>query len=208
MFHLTPDSLDSALRAVHHHGYGDFFPEPPELDLLSKNWTSIRQHLASLDLDVYSGYEKISAFAPKSRLNVRSVTLLHPHDLLFYTALVLELRDGVTSGRLAPSEERVFSYRAEGAGDDQLYLPNPGYPEFKKATSDRLKAKPYYFVGVTDIADFYPRLYQHRLVHALQAACGPGKHDQIRVLDEDVVSPVGWCELRHSCWASRVASAW
>lgn len=184
MFALTADSLDRALKAVQQHGYGDFFPEPPELDLLCTNWTSVRQHLVSVDLDIYPGYEKVSAFAPKSRLNVRNVTLLHPYDLLFYTALVLELRDGVTSARLAASEERVFSYRAEGAGDGVLYLSNPGYPEFKKRTQDRLKTKPDCFVGITDIADFYPRVYQHRLVNALQAACGPGKYDQIRVLEK------------------------
>jgi hypothetical protein len=183
MFKLTPDSLDNALKALQHHGYGDFFPEPPEMDLLAANWATIQQDLSSVDLDVYQGYDRVYAFAPKSRLNVRSVSLLHPYDLLCFTALVLDLRDGVTAAR-ATSEKRVFSYRAEGAGDGILYLPVPGYSEFKKATEDRLSAEPGLYVGVTDIADFYPRIYQHRLVNALQAACGSTKHDQIRVLEK------------------------
>jgi hypothetical protein len=101
MVSLTVDSLDSALKALRHHGYGDFFLEPPEMELIVANWPTIRQYLTSLDLDTYAGYEKASAFAPKSRLNVRSVSLLHPYDLLCFTALVLELRDGVSSARTA-----------------------------------------------------------------------------------------------------------
>src|ERR1043166_9029647 len=101
MFTLTPDSLDNALKAIQHHGFGDFFPEPPEMDLVTSNWVGVRQYLASLDLDTYAGYDRVAAFAPKSRLNVRSVSLLHPYDLLCFTALVLELRDGVTMARAA-----------------------------------------------------------------------------------------------------------
>ena len=41
MFILTVDSLDSALKALGHHGYGDFFPEPPEMVSLRSPLTGI-----------------------------------------------------------------------------------------------------------------------------------------------------------------------
>src|SRR5215472_17968283 len=137
MFRLSASSLNNALSAVNNHGYGDFFPEPPEWELVQADWDEVRQFLESQDLDTYAGYDVISAFAPKSRLNVRRVALLHPYDLLLYTALVLDLRDGVSSARLSPLENRVFSYRAENAGDGELYLPSPSYSDFKKEIQAR-----------------------------------------------------------------------
>jgi hypothetical protein len=184
MFFLTTKSLDDAFRALTSHGYGDFFPDPPEFDLVRSNWSSVRSELSSLDLDTFSGYERVASFAPKSRLNVRRVTLLHPYDLLLFTALVLDLRDGISSARLPASENRVFSYRADNAADGVLYETTPGYPQFKLAIEGRVKASPKLYLGITDIADFYPRVYQHRLLNALQAACGPPRHDHIRVLEK------------------------
>jgi len=31
MLRLSPDELDKALLAIQLHGYGDFFPDPPEI---------------------------------------------------------------------------------------------------------------------------------------------------------------------------------
>jgi hypothetical protein len=184
MLHLSSDALDHALCAIQLHGYGDFFPDPPELSLVGNNWKEIRDELAQIDLDLYEGYDVIFAFAPKSRLNVRRVALLHPYDLIFYTALVLALRDGITSARLPMRENRVFSYHAEGAGDGILYNDAPGYREFREVISNRVTGDPETYVGITDIADFYPRVYQHRLINALQAACGNQFQDHVRVLEK------------------------
>jgi hypothetical protein len=170
--------------AIQLHGYGDFFPDPPELSLVIGKWSDIRAELAQVDLDLYEGYDAIFAFAPKSRLNVRRVALLHPYDLVFYTGLVLALRGGITGARLSPRDNKVFSYHAEGAGSGRLYNAEPGYREFREAISNRIKIHPDWYVGITDIADFYPRIYQHRLINALQAACGAPLRDHIRVLEK------------------------
>jgi hypothetical protein len=180
---LPEDLLQNAFAAVEHHGFGDFFPEPPEWRIAREHWASIKPILADLDLDTFAGYDRIPAFAPKSRLNVRRVALLHPYDLLLYTALVLGLRDAVSRSRLAADQQRVFSYRAEGCTDDQLYSSMPGFSDFRKAISDRFKSGGGY-VGITDVADFYPRIYQHRLVNAPQAAATQSDLDRIRVLEK------------------------
>jgi hypothetical protein len=172
MLRLLPDQLDHALNAVLLHGYGDFFPEPPELSLLVDNWKDFRDELANVDLDLYEGHDVIFSFAPKSRLNVRRVALLHPYDVVFYTALVLALRDGICASRSPVQDKRVFSYHSETAADGILYNDKPGYREFRDAISGRVRRDKDCYVGITDIADFYPRIYQHRLVNALQAACG------------------------------------
>jgi hypothetical protein len=184
MLRLSPDELDRALLAIQAHGYGDFFPNPPELSLLVGKWDEIRNELSQMDLDLYEGYDVVFAFAPKSRLNVRRVALLHPYDLVFYTGLVLALRDGITSARLPLRENRVFSYHAEGSKNGILYNEEPGYREFREAITGRIRNNVESYVGITDIADFYPRIYQHRLVNAVQAACGNSCQDHVRVLEK------------------------
>jgi len=183
-YNLTPDQLDLAVAALAHHGQGSFFPESPELAVVNANWALVRDRLAKLDLDAYTGYPPLWIFAPKSRLSVRRVPLLHPFDLIIYTSLVLELRDYISASRLPPEENRVFSFRAEGAPPHLLWNPSPSYKDFREQSADRLSWIDRSFVGTADIADFYPRIYQHRLVNALEAASGPAKHDCVRVLEK------------------------
>ncbi len=184
MFKVSEAELDLALAALEKHGYGDFFPEPPELALVRVNWPVVRAELTRIDLDTYEGYDVLTAFAPKSRLNIRRVALLHPYDLLIYTTLVLGLRDGINSSRLPAEESRVFSYRAEGAANGVLYNDEPNYRHFKDKILERVTAAEGCYVGITDIAEFYPRIYQHRLVNALQASNNATQHDRIRVLEK------------------------
>ena len=110
MLKLSEASLDLALVTIGPHGYGDFFPEVPEFEIARSHWDELRPYLANLDLDTYTGYDRVKTFAPRSRLNSSRVALLHPFDLLFYTALVLALRDDITAARLPAKENRVFSY--------------------------------------------------------------------------------------------------
>jgi hypothetical protein len=183
MFNLTEAQLDRAINAIQHHGNGSFFPNPPEFATVLANWPAIRTELANIDLDVYTGYESCRMFAPKGRLNIRQVTQLHPYDLIFYTALVLELRDFITQGRLPLEENRVFSHRADGPSGNLLYTPTPGYAEFKKRLRELAEEQPR-LLGFTDIGDFFSRIYHHRLVNALLSATKDSKRDEIRCLEK------------------------
>jgi len=42
MFKLSADSLDQGYQAILHHGYSDFFPEPPEFEAVKKGWDKLR----------------------------------------------------------------------------------------------------------------------------------------------------------------------
>ncbi len=83
------------MKATLRHGYGTLFSQPPELEIVKTNWADLIVELAKIDLDVYQGYDAILSFAPKSRLNVRRVGLLHTYDFIFYTVLVLALKTAV-----------------------------------------------------------------------------------------------------------------
>jgi hypothetical protein len=49
MLKLTEDELDAGLLAIQHHGYSDFFPVPPELQVLLKSWAEFKKYLADVD---------------------------------------------------------------------------------------------------------------------------------------------------------------
>jgi hypothetical protein len=183
MFFINENLLDTAFSALKHHGNNWFFPDPPEHQIIDANWPEIRSELSKIDLDIYPGYESCEMFAPKSRLNIRRVTQLHPYDLILYTALVLDLRDDITRHRLSPDEQTVFSYRAEGAPADSLYNRAPNYANFKERLRE-IGARPGVLFGITDIADFYPRIYQHRLKNVLLSVTSNSKADQIRCLEK------------------------
>lgn len=183
MLFLSEAILDRAINAIRHHGCGGFFPNPPEFPVLLANLDSIKAELVRIDLDTYLGYPACQMFAPKSRLNIRRVDQLHPYDLIFYTALVLDLRDSITLSRVPPEQNRVFSYRADGAVGDRLYTDSPAYPEFRGRLNELAQEK-VRFLGLTDIGDFFPRIYQHRLVNALLCASKDTKTDEIRCLEK------------------------
>jgi hypothetical protein len=179
---LNSTLLNLASEAVLHHGYGTFFPVPPELAIVVKHWHKIESELANVDLDTYSGHDPIYSFAPKSRLNVRRVALIHPYDFILYTALVLALKSSISKSRL--KADRVFSYRTEMTSPSHLYASVSAWREFRSVVEQRVAAKPSCIVGVTDIADFFPRIYHHRLYNALQVCCDKSERDFVRVLDK------------------------
>lgn len=77
----------------------------------------------------------------------------------------------------------MFSYRTEETPHNRLYKDSPSWKDFRAALRKRVEQNPSAALGVTDIADFYPRIYQHRLINALQVAA-PAQRDAIRVLDK------------------------
>ncbi|MBK7419079.1 MAG: RNA-directed DNA polymerase [Nitrospira sp.] len=184
MLRLSDSQLDAAFSAIQHHGYGSFFPLPPEFPLIDKAWVDIRAYLSQIDLDTYLCHDALKTFVPKSRLNVRFVSFLHPFDLILYTALVMILRDHIAASRLPIKSHKVFSFRSEKASGDMLYTSKPGYREFRDRQRRKIQVASIKFVGVADIADFYPRIYQHRLKNALEAATSNSQRDVIRVLEK------------------------
>jgi hypothetical protein len=170
MLKLTEDELEAGLNAIKHHEYSDFFPTPPEFDVVIKSWTGFKKYLADLDLDEYKAYRpSLELSAPKSVINLRRVTLLHPFDLIVFTSIVRILRDDIEAARIKESENRVFSFRANGAGTKALYKGRPSHPEFAEEVLKRSKKNAKGWMVLADIADFYYRLYQHRVRNAVEA---------------------------------------
>jgi len=169
MFTLSEESLQRGYDAIIHHGYSDFFPEPPEFAAVTKGWDKLRPFLAGFDLTKYSPFKPVYAFAPKSKINLRPVTLLHPADLILYSALVSDLVKKIDAHRIPSKENRVFSFRLSGAPKGALYAFRPSHGEFEREKLKRARANSNGYMGFADIADFYARLYQHKVRGALDS---------------------------------------
>jgi hypothetical protein len=83
MLNVSELELDHALAAIRGHGYGDFFPEPPELRLLTTNWAQIRPELARPTLDRFHDHQSDST--------IQKENLVDPSTLAFEDRTVLQL---------------------------------------------------------------------------------------------------------------------
>ena len=74
------------------------------------------------------------------------------------------------------SRNVVFSYRLSPEKDGQLFDPLVGYDKFSTRSRELLTDKTFTHVALADIADFYPRIYHHRLHGALSNATPLSQH--------------------------------
>ena len=185
MFKLQNVEVDEARQALEKHGVVSFVPPPPEWIIAQANWEKVRDYITQLDLDTYDPYTPLYTFAQKHSTGLRPITSLHVQDLIVYTALVLILRDSIEKARLSEGLKKSFSYRAKIGERGALYRSSGSYEKYRKRTEARLKLKRTKYVATLDIADYFPRLYQHRVRGAVEAAISSAREkDAIRVLDK------------------------
>lgn len=187
MFSLTTQELDKAFAAIQRHGYSAMLPAPPEWGEVVANWAAVRDAIAQIDLDTYIPYKPLTVFSPKNRANVRVLHLLHPQDLLIYTALTLIAKRDIELNRLPTRSKRVFSYRASLA-DGELYSVRGSYDSFKRRLAELAQRPAFKYVAIADIADFYARIYQHRLENVIESVATTQRvRDVARVLVRKLV---------------------
>lgn len=183
LFKLTDNELQNGFDAIEHHGYSALLPTPPEWGLLRGHWGSIRPEIAAIDLDTYSPTAPLRVYAPKNRATVRVVSLLHPIDLIIYTSLTLIVIRDLEANRIPTRKRTVFSYRADLSHANRLYRTDTSFSMFQDALKERSGRARVGYVGIADIADFYPRIYQHRLENVIEScATNERGRDVARVL--------------------------
>lgn len=183
MFKLTTDEIERAIEAINHHGYSAMLPEPSEWADVISNQNEIGDYISRLDLDSYEPLRPMKVFAPKNRANIRVVHLLHPQDLIIYTALTLIVKNDIEASRIAKQSKRVFSYRVDVQKDNRLYDARGAHEGYLGCLDSKAKKNNVRFVGIADIADFYPRIYQHRLENVIESTATNQRHvDVARVL--------------------------
>ena len=101
--------------------------------------------------------------------NIRVVHLLHPEDLILYNALVIIVKDDIEAARVSRRAKKVFSYRVDLARPDRLYKSHGSYDAYLAELAKKAAKSSTSFVVIADIADFYPRICQHRFENIVQS---------------------------------------
>lgn len=177
MLKVKPTSLDWALAHALKLGDTDMLPLPFEYAAIQHDWNRIRDYLASQNLLEWVVRSHRRLLAPKAKYGFRVVTQLDPLDFLVFAATVKELAPDIEARRIPISQRIVFSYRFASSGDGGLFDPKIGFSSFQATTKNHLGQSPKpTHVAIADIADFYPRIYHHRLENALQATTSHSSH--------------------------------
>jgi hypothetical protein len=189
MLYLKQKSLNWALKHSLKFGDTDVFPIPFEFQALKADWPNVSSNLIKEDLDNWKTRPLRSLLSPKGGFGFRIITQLDPLDFLVFAALIYEIGGDLEKERVPENAEIVFSHRMAPEKDGRLYSDGCGYRQFQQKANEIVKTKEFSHVAVTDIADFYPRIYAHRLENAL-ASCTT-KNDHVRVIKKMLS---GWNE--------------
>lgn len=177
MLMLQESSLDWALTHARRFSDTDVFPPAFEFEAIEYDWSTIKAWLCNQDILDWSVRPHRTLLAPKARYGFRVVTQLDPLDFLIFASIVKELASDIEARRVSIADQRVFSYRFKHDSSGQLFDPSTGYRDFLARCKEILEeSSGVSYVAVTDIADFYPRIYHHRLQNALLASTAHSSH--------------------------------
>jgi len=167
-------SQKSTKRAILHLSQladTDILPPLFEFHFFSENADLVAAKLDGLNFGDYKPKSCFEVLSPKTRLSFRIAHQLYPLDTLLYTSAVLDIAPQLEAMRL-PQEEGPFSYQyVDDEDDPQLYSSAGTYHDWLLRVQELCgKNNPFEadkIVIETDISDFYPRIYFHRIEHIL-----------------------------------------
>ena len=179
MLKLQPASLKWALRHALSRGDTDIFPSAFEFRAIEHKQGDILDYLAGEDVLKWSARPLRRCLSPKRRLGFRVATQLDPLDFLVFAALVYEIGQELETQRLpysAGADHIVASHRFLPTAEGLLFNPDVGFSSYQERSVELAQTSGITHVVSTDIADFYPRLYHHRVEGALSNATNKNNH--------------------------------
>jgi hypothetical protein len=167
---LNSSSITRAIDHLTKFGDTDVFPHLAEIVFLNERKEDIVQELSVLDLETFNPAQAIETIAPKSRYGFRIVQQLLLLEALLFTSALVEIGTDLETIKRPVEENGPFAYRFTTEGDGSLFLKNHTYRDWLAWQSDKVKNGEYSAVIFTDIADFYQRIYLHRIENTLDSA--------------------------------------
>lgn len=178
-------AITAALRNVAEHGDTDIFSFPFEnllfRDRLPDAAKLIREIHAKPDqwLSLYPP-QTMRSLTQVGYAGFRWATLIDPFWNAYYLSLVLSIADRIESVRIPEAAGAVFSYRFQWQDADAKIFKDSTWLDYRRRCLTLSESYPV--VVQTDISDFYPRIYHHRIENALNRV--PGVGDQPKRLME------------------------
>lgn len=177
MLTLQENSYNWALNHALNLGDTDVFPVPFEYQALTHDWDNVKNELLVTNVLEWATRPARTLLSPKAKYGFRTITQLDPLDFIIYSALVYEISSELENRRVPIADQIVFSYRVSTNREGQLFDPNVGYRNYLGRCREKVSGESSCsYVAVTDISDFYSRIYHHRLENALRAATTSSNH--------------------------------
>jgi hypothetical protein len=167
---LEPDFLDLALDHIEHRGDTDIFLTPFEFQAIRHSWASIRDSIIAIDPLRWEPGRFRQTLVPKGYFGFRVATQLDPLDSIFLTALTLQCAEQIEAARLPIADQIVHSNRFALGPRGQIFDPQYGYGSFRLQSLKLASSGQFSHVVMTDIGDFFARIYHHPLENSIAEA--------------------------------------
>ena len=168
--HLTEAALKRAIEHLTKYGDTDVFPHLVEIVFLQEMKEKVIEELTLLDLESFSPAQAVETISPKSRYGFRIVHQLLLLETLLYTAAVIDIADDLEKIKRPLHEYGPYGYRFSPDGNGSLFIKDRTYRDWLKWQAVQIAKKNFTHVIATDIADFYQRIYLHRIENSLETA--------------------------------------
>jgi hypothetical protein len=175
MLTLSNNSIKWALKHALNYGDTDIFPKIFEFDAIQNNWDDIENWILKSNILEWNIRPARKCITPKHRYGFRVATQIDPIDFIIFSALIYEIGKDIERKRVSSTKNIVHSYRFDSNSDGQIFSKSHGYDTFLK-TCLVLSKQNYSWVVVADIADFFPRLYHHRVKNAILNSTRKNNH--------------------------------
>ncbi|MGJ4888853.1 RNA-directed DNA polymerase [Bradyrhizobium sp. HKCCYLRH3099] len=181
-------SEDNVRRAINHLGlFGDtdLFPRLPEMRCFLERPGTIAKDCQKLNIGQYAPVGVIETLTPKSWLGFRIAHQLTASDNVIYLAALLDCAPNLETARLPKDDNEAFAYRFADGESLRIFEPARSYhqwlaylSEFGGPENPFAEDRP---AIITDISDFYQRIYFHRIENVLQdAGCPKGPSELVK----------------------------
>jgi hypothetical protein len=170
-------SESSVRRAIDHLGsFGDtdLFPRLPEMRCFLERPGTIAKDCQNLNIGQYTPIGVVETLTPKSWLGFRIAHQLTAADNVIYLAALLDCAPNLEAARLPKDDNEAFAYRFAEGESFRVFEAARGYhqwlaylSEFGGPENPFAEDRP---AIITDISDFYQRIYFHRIENVLQDA--------------------------------------
>ena len=178
-------AITAALRNVSEHGDTDIFSFPFENLLFRDRQTEV----AGLIKEMHAQPDRwLSQYPPQTMPSLTQVgyagfrwaTMIDPFWNAYYLSVVLSIADKIETVRIPESAATIFSYRFEWQDAEAKIFRDSTWLDFRRQCL--AMSEDYPIVVQTDISDFYPRIYHHRVENALKRLPGVGDQPK-RLMD-------------------------
>ena len=175
MLRINRNSLTWALNQALNYGDTDIFPEVFEFKAIEHSWNDMTNWLENEDVLNWNVRPPRRCITPKHQFGFRISTQLDPIDFLIFTAIVYEIGADLESRRVPKEERIVHSYRFSPQPDGRMFDEAYTYDSFMQRSKELVEEE-YEWIVVADIADFFPRLYHHRVKNSLTKSTKKTNH--------------------------------